>query len=143
MKSPERYPKQAARIDHRREIVGRLRVRGLTEREIREELDKLPEYAGTSAGTVHNDIVAARQLWRAHAAQDIGDHAARQLAELDEVRRAAWKAGDYDGVRRALETEAKIIGTNAPEKQQQVGGVRIEIVRVDADDTPGTSASLP
>lgn len=135
--------REAARIDKRRELVGRLRVRGMTEREIQAQLEVTSEYAGISKTTIHNDILAIRSQWRAHAAQDIGDHVARQLAELDEVRRAAWKAGDYDGVRRALETEAKIIGTNAPEKQQQVGGVRIEIVRVDADDTPGTSASLP
>ena len=135
--------REAARIDKRRELVGRLRVRGMTIREIAAQLEVTSEYAGISHQTVANDIQAIRKQWRAHAAQDIGDHAARQLAELDEVRRAAWKAGDYDGVRKALETEAKIIGTNAPEKQQQVGGVRIEIVRVDADDTPGTPAPLP
>jgi hypothetical protein len=69
-----------------------------------------------SLSTIHKDLQAIQEDWRSHARQDIATHKARQLAELNELRRAAWQAKDYRLALSVLREEIALLGTDAPVK---------------------------
>jgi hypothetical protein len=109
---------QDAIIEHRRELVSMLVLRKMPQRAIAEQLSKMdppcinPDTnAPWSPATINLDIKALKIDWRKSYRTKIDDHVARQYAELEEVKRAAWADGDFDAVRRALETEMKLLGT--------------------------------
>jgi ribosomal protein L15 len=118
-------------IKRRREAVGRLRVYGMTEAEITVALPKQgivnprTRKPFTNA-TVHGDIVALREEWQANAAESTAVHQARQLAEIQAIKRQAFL--DRDGLLalRAIDREIKILGTAAPDKVEIK--VNIEVV---------------
>lgn len=123
-------------IDARRRKVAELKLRGLTLREIEERLadpenGMLNPDTGQpySLGTISSDMKALTDEWKAAAAADISEHIARQMAELQEVKRAAWARGDLEVVRKCLADEAKLLGTQAPSKSEIMGkdGGKIEI----------------
>ncbi len=115
--------RQRAENDHvlaRRELVGRLRVQGLTVREIAiavfdEGFANKDGYA-LSHQTIHKDIIALRRQWSKNAAVTMEQHRARQLAELGELKRKAWTDKDGSLALRAIETEMKLTGTIAAQK---------------------------
>ncbi len=124
--SPHTVAKQAV-IDERRRNVASLRLRGFTQREIVDNLPRLkivnPETGDPySLGTINGDIKAIREDWRRRAAEDMGEHIARILAELSEVKRAAWAEKDFGSSLRAIEKEAKILGADSPDKQIVIEG---------------------
>lgn len=108
-------------IEQRREIVARLHLRKLSYREIEAALaaqglvnpDNGKPY---TYGTIKNDIDYLRTQWRENAAQDFAQRRADQLAEIEELRRLGWKKEDTKIILRAIELEAKLLGTTAPEK---------------------------
>jgi hypothetical protein len=118
----------------RREIVAHLRVRGMTEREIAEALAKpganqiLNPLNGQpyTRQTIHSDIALLRRKWQANAAQNTNKHQARQLAEIQEIKRQAFL--DRDGLLalRAIDREMKLLGTAVPERIEIK--VNIEVV---------------
>ena len=114
-------------IARRRENVGRLRLRGLSQREIITALTRVKDTDGSpdpikaSLGTVNRDLKVLESEWRANAARDIGVHIANQLAEIAEARRKCWQLEDMAGLARFLKLEADIRGTNAPVKQEITG----------------------
>ena len=113
-------PKRASE-DHRRELVARYHVRGLSQREIvaalhAEGCDNPLTGAAWDLATVHRDLRALSAIWQRYEAVPAAEHRARQLAELGEVRRAAWVGDDLDKVLRALKQESDLTGTAAPVK---------------------------
>jgi hypothetical protein len=120
-------------IKRRREVVGRLRVYGMTEQEI---LDALPGQGIVNPntgrpftnGTIHSDIVALREEWQANAAESTAVHQARQLAEIQSIKRQAFL--DRDGLLalRAIDREMKLLGTAAPERVKIDVTINIELV---------------
>jgi len=48
--------------------------------------------------------------------QELRIHVARQLAEISEVKREAWREPDLDVVLRAHDREAKLLGTHESDK---------------------------
>lgn len=127
---PWNNSKQAI-IDNRRRQVAILRLRGLTQREIVATLEKQgainPDTAEPWAlGTINSDLKALDNEWREAAAAAIDEHKARQLAELNEVRRAAWGAKDLATVLKVIKQEADIIGTNAPVRQEHSGEITMK-----------------
>lgn len=101
-------------IENRRATVARLRLRGLTQREIVAALAQQGQ--DFSLGTVNRDLQVIGEQWRQDARADIAELRARQFAELREVRRIAWKAGQLDTVLKSLAQEAKLLGSDAPTK---------------------------
>jgi hypothetical protein len=112
-------------MERRRLMVADYAARGVPQRRIVDYLYALyvqkpkenpfganPDGEAWSIGTINHDIQVARTRWRKNAERHIGDHIARQLAELGEVKKAAWAQGDYEGVRRTIETEMKLLGTS-------------------------------
>lgn len=116
-------------IAHRRQQVARLRLRGLSIRDIAQELAR-PEISLTdpktgnaySVGTIHRDLKAIESEWREAAQADIAAWKAKQLAELAEVRRAAWLEKDLATVLSALKQEIEVIGTKAPARTDVTSG---------------------
>lgn len=104
----------------RRQLVASLRLRGQTEQEIADALSKSPHGINPvtskpwASGTVHNDLVALRQEWRAESMRDIATHKAQQLAEIREARKKAWEKTNLLMVARFLEMEIRLLGTDAP-----------------------------
>jgi len=127
----------------RRERVAQLVLRGLTAREIVVALasgDNPIINAKTGApwslGTVADDLKALKAEWNRRAAEAYDEHRARQLAEIAEVKRAAWAKGRYDTILKALEREAKLLGIDARERLEVSGpdGGKIEIKHGFDDD---------
>ncbi len=124
--SPQTVSRSVLVALRRRQVAG-MRLRGLTEREIVQGLAQqgfLNPRNGKpwSQATVNTDITAIREDWRRRAAEDMGEHIARILAELSEVKRAAWAEKDFGSILRAIEKEAKILGADSPDKQIVIEG---------------------
>ena len=106
----------------RREAVSRLRLRGLSFREIVVALERQTEIRNRKTGlpysicTIHKDMKWAEEQWHLHAVKDVAEHKKRILAELAELKRAGWTEKDYATVIKALAKECEVIGVNAPIK---------------------------
>ncbi len=113
----------------RRQQVARLRLRGLSIRDIVQAL-AMPPLSLTdpktgkaySIATIHRDLKAIEAEWRASALADIGEWKAKQLAEIAEVKRAAWLEKDLAAVLSALKQEIEVMGTKAPARADVTSG---------------------
>jgi hypothetical protein len=103
-----------------------LRLRHGTTREIVAALANRAEGRNPTTGepwdhtTIHRDIKALEKQWREVAHERIDKHKATHLAELREVRRAAWQANNGPKlfyVLKSLEQEARILGLEYTEEQ--------------------------
>lgn len=108
------------RVVARRELVARLRVRGLTTREIAQTIFEqgfanADGYA-YSHKTIVLDLKALRKQWAANADVSMEEHKARQLEEIQHLKRLAWTNQDGALALRAIETEMKLTGTAAAQK---------------------------
>lgn len=127
-------------IEMRRLQVARLRLRGMTQREIVEQLPRQdppivnPETEEPySLGTINGDVKALARQWQREAKGKTERHKGRVLAEIQEVKRAAWErivydltggshdSPDLDKVLKGLKQESEILGLNAPEKHEHTG----------------------
>ena len=117
---PQLNTNYQAVMDQRRTVVMRLRIRGLTQREIVEALAKTemrnPSGKPWGLTTVNRDIAAVRSDWRAEAREVYGEHVARMLAEYREVRREGWREKDFGLVLKACQMECKLLGLDKPDK---------------------------
>jgi DNA-binding transcriptional MerR regulator len=113
----------------RRQQVARLRLRGLSIRDIVQAL-AMPPLSMTdpktgraySIGTIHRDLKAIKAEWQESAQEDIAAWRAQQIAEIAEVKRAAWLEKDLGMVLRAIQQEVDIIGTKAPTRADVTSG---------------------
>lgn len=112
-------PARHSHILDRRRRVAALRLRGLTIREIAQALTKgdSPIYnpdTGRAYGetAIAKDIRWLEEQWRGEAMGHLSLIKAKHLAELREVRRAAWQTGKLFYVLKSLEQEAKVAGLN-------------------------------
>jgi len=62
--------------------------------------------------TVQRDVKFLEAEWRKEALATLEDHKAQMIAELDEVKRAAWDDKKYFYVLKALEQKAEVLGLN-------------------------------
>lgn len=115
--------KQPARdvIAARRERVSFWRVRGLSTRAISAKLadEKLTNPRTEQPwdhDTITDDCKALLHIWQRSAQASTEARVAAQLAEYAAVRAAAWEAGDFNVIIRALKQEAELLGLNAPTK---------------------------
>jgi len=65
-----------------------------------------------SANTINKDLRELEQRWKDEMLVDISDHRARVFAELGEVKAAAWKAGKFAIILRAMDQEVNLLGLN-------------------------------
>lgn len=110
-------------ITQRRRRVAGLRLRGLALDEIALALAH-PVYEGGlrnpttgepwSRATIARDLATLQDEWREAASEEIATFQAMQLAELREARRLAWQSQDTSEIRRNLETEMRLLGSDAP-----------------------------
>ena len=123
----------SAVIKSRRQTVARLRLRGLTQRDVMDALNQqsirdalangIPANQAEqwSLGTINRDIKAIEAEWVRQAVRDTGEHKARVLAELDEVLREAWKLNDLKHVLSWSAQVRALMGLDAPIKQEVTG----------------------
>jgi len=109
-----------AQIDFRRQQVASMRLRGMTQREIQTALVGMgvvnPRTGKKySIGTVNSDLQRLIQEWRDNAQRDIQELQAEILAQLQEVKRAAWAQKDLKAVLQALKQETRLMGLDAPQ----------------------------
>lgn len=116
-------------IVHRRELVARLRLRGMTLREIAAALAKQnPPIVNPDTGeaysdvTIKNDLDALKAEWSKNASVAIDEHQSRQFAELQEIKRDAWSQKNPQLALAALDKEMKLLGT-----MKQPSGIHITI----------------
>ena len=109
----------------RQELVAALLLRGRTQREIQQALAQQMVNPETnepySLGTINGDVQRLERGWNKAAAKDVSKRKARQLAEIDEVKRQAWMDKDPTLVLRAIDLEANIAGTKAAVKNELTG----------------------
>lgn len=129
-------------IEYRRELVAQMRLRGMTERAIAENLQKVG--IKVSFVTIHDDLQVLEARWRERSVMAISDRKALHIAKLEEVERSAWTAKKLRDVLGALDQQAKVLGLNAPtesivtEKKPDV--IEIELTADDTtnDESPGS-----
>lgn len=104
----------------RRRRVSTLRLKGLTHEEIWSALSNpgSPTYLVNPStkkpynrATITRDIQVMREEALEAAQEATQQHLARQLAELQEVKRTAWAKEKLHEVLRAIELEMKLLGT--------------------------------
>jgi hypothetical protein len=107
----------ARAVDARRRAVAMLTLRGMTQREVEQNLPRLDPPVvnpGTgkpySLGTINGDLQKLSREWREQAGKDTDQLKADHLARVAEVRRSAWQKGHLNVIMRALEHEAKLLG---------------------------------
>lgn len=117
--------KRQIRMEQRRRLVSELLLRrpGITQREICDDLEERgfvnPDTGKPySLGTVNSDVQTLEDGWRRSAQRDIAEFKWRQIAELDEVKRAAWSDKDVNAVMRAIKLQMDITGTEAPKRSE-------------------------
>ena len=139
---------KADSIRLRREQVARLRLRGLSQREVAIALSKLdPPIVNVhglpyDVASINRDLKILEAEWRANAARDIGVHIANQLAEIAEARRKCWQKDDLPTLARFIKLEADIRGTNAPQEVRLSWQRELEQYGVPADRSSSIFESL-
>lgn len=123
--SGKKAPNITGRVqrDHRRQIVASLAARGMSERQIHAALQKEgvinhKRNKPYSLGIIASDMIAIREEWRERAQQSMDQHIQRDLADLEELQRAAYAKGNLAIVARAIELRMKLLGSPAPERIQ-------------------------
>lgn len=106
-------------IAMRRARVSQLKLRGLSAREIALALaqgetpivnpNTNKPYAHT---VILDDLKVLNAEWQEERLQNTDVHASRQLAEINEIKRAAWVKSDPELALKALDREMKILGTS-------------------------------
>lgn len=76
----------------RRELVARLFKRGYTEAQIRAEVMKELALKSYSSQTVHADVVAIKDMWRAEVLDDVDTAMRLELKRIDDQIKELWDA---------------------------------------------------
>lgn len=105
----------------RQNIVASCRARGMTIAAITSKLaDKGVLNPRTKAPyasiTISKDIKQIEDRWKDNMMMNISDHRSRVLAELREVKSAAWGVGQLSIVLRSIEQEVNLLGLNELER---------------------------
>lgn len=139
-----------ALIDRRRRRVAELVAQRFTQREITDTLAQegfinLDTGEPFSLGTVNADIKVLRAGWQRDAKQAIGTHRADMLAEIQEVKRAAWGEKNLAIILKAIETQATLLGLNRSGVLDDLidTEVKVTITRIDSRKAPPTRPTLP
>lgn len=106
--------------------VSRLRVKGLSLREIQDSMAAAGQtnpLTGEpwSLGVIQRDCRDLEVAWLSEAAADIAAAKGLQLAEIREARRVAWGLVDVNQVRQLIKLEMELLGTEAA-RMFEVGG---------------------
>lgn len=106
-------------IIFRREAVAKLRLRGLSVREIAANLHTVPGWPSDpetgkprtyDPATVQRDLKALDAEWKANAIAAVDLRKARMLAETEAAKRAAWANNDLSNLEKLLRLEGQLSG---------------------------------
>ena len=120
------------RIAERRALVATWTSKGYSAQEISKKLavkgfvtnrnEKGKKGKPLSVAAVKADIKKAEIYWRQVCAQKVDTHKARQLQELNELRKCAWEAHNHDLVLKIIDKAMALLGTKAPPPQEKNDG---------------------
>lgn len=132
----------------RREVVARLALKRMSLREIADALEKQgivnPDTGEAySYGTVKRDLDAMSEEWKANAQRDLDTMRHEVLAELNEVKRAAWANNDLTSIIKAVDRISKLFGLDAPERIDSNITVQWSSPQFDDDDIGLGADELP
>lgn len=82
-----------------------------------ETLTQIAQALGIGLATVSRDMEIVRARWHEECIQSIEAHRAKQLAALDVVTQGAIEDRQWSAAANAIQGAAKLLGSNAPEKQ--------------------------
>jgi len=119
--SEQKTPTRADVIAMRREAVAAMRARGLSLRQIRENLKKLDPPIEVSHGTISRDVQIIRAEWKQKATESIDEWIASELADLDELEKQAWREKRYDLILKIKDRRAKLLGLDKPMRTELTG----------------------
>ena len=105
----------------RREAVAAMRARGLTQRQIAENLKKLTPPIEVDVSTVNRDLKLIRAEWKRKATESIEEWIANELADMDELEKQAWREKRYDLVLKIKDRRAKLLGLDKPMRTELTG----------------------
>jgi len=130
-----------AHIEIRRTWVARFLAIGMKRWEIVNQLGDIPLLNPATGlpydpSTISRDIGVITRRWQEDAVEHIATLKAAQLAELRAARRQAWTNKSMSEVRRNLEFEARLMGTEAPIKHD------VSSLNVNAQLSPEDFGSL-
>lgn len=80
--------------------------------------------------TVHNDVLAVREVWKERTAANYDELVAESFAELDALSVALWREGNYDGVLKVNREKRRLLALDKPvdvnlKAQLEVKGVEL------------------
>lgn len=135
-------------IEQRRERVAQLKLRGLSSREIARALaqGEHPIISPTTGrpfehAVILSDLEALKAEWREQRLQDTDTHVDRELAEINEIKRAAWATSDPELALKALDREMKLLGTAKPQEFNLNVSIDVIIRLIGMIESRGESAS--
>jgi len=101
----------------RQKIVSSCKLRGMNNQDITVFLSEQgvinPRTNAPYCGlTVAKDLKEIESRWKDEMLVNISDHRARVMAEIGEVKAAAWKTGKLSLVLRAIDQEVGLLGLN-------------------------------
>jgi hypothetical protein len=119
---------QESIMAQRREMVARLRLRGLSQREICHALSHPTKgminpqtNKPYSIATINADCQFLVGQWQETMMEHEDTRLSRIWAEIQEIRREAWKTGDLSTLMRAIKQEIDLFGLEAPKRQELTG----------------------
>ena len=145
-------PHNQTYIDVRRVRVAQLKLRGMTTREIalalaQGDANGNGRIMNPATGKPYDHTVIVKDLkvlqaeWKEQRMQDTDTHAERELAEINEIKRAAWATADPELALKALDREMKILGTAKPTEFKFTFDINLVMQLVEVIEAHGDNAS--
>lgn len=132
--------KKELEITERRKLVASLLTRKIDQIDIAAQIKKAHPDWDVSQPTISRDIKWLKQQWLEDSKQSVEDWKATELAELDEMERdcalqfSSKKSPEWIRVRLSLkERRAKLLGLDAPTKQEVSGDGIKAYINIDMD----------
>jgi hypothetical protein len=124
----QRPGSEAARDARRRAVTSLLLRRGASVAEVHRSLEADPRLwnhtvsppSPWSYRTVAQDVRWLTAQWRLEASNQLAEALSRQLAELAELKAAAWQKGRLSVVLGCLDREAKLLGLARPRSDTEL-----------------------
>lgn len=118
--------------DRRRQLVASLLARNprITRRQLQEMLARPVAQGGMrnpltgepyGLTTIHHDVEAVRAEWQALRLQSMDKWVEHELATYEELEIQAWRDNNLAEVRRVSEARRKLLGLDAPVRQEVTG----------------------
>lgn len=136
MLTDPRYNTRRVAILRRMDAVARLRARNMSVSEIHQILAepdsgiKDPDGKPWSWRTIWQDCDVIVELWKKRHEETVDQIVPALLAEIREVRRAAWESRDFNAILASIRQERDLLGLDQPRKIEVGVNMRARIEQI-------------